>query len=57
MLFRSQPTPATPGITKQVVREHARRIFRDKWPRRGLSLKEWRLAEADLVRKLEAEAL
>ena len=52
-----QPTPAIPGITKQVVREHARRIFRDKWPQRCLSLKEWRLAEEDLVRKLEAEAL
>lgn len=53
----SQPPPATPGITKQVVREHARRVFRDKWPRCALSLKEWRLVESDLVRKLEAEAL
>ena len=52
-----QPTPAIPGITKQVVREHARRIFRDKWAQRALSLKEWRLAEEDLVRKLETEAL
>jgi len=39
-----------------VIREHARRIFRDRWTRRALSLKEWRLAEEDLARKLEAEA-
>jgi hypothetical protein len=56
-LGRGQPAPATPGITKQVVREHARRIFRDRSPWSGLSLREWRLAEEDLVRKLEAEAL
>jgi len=53
---RGQPTPATPGLTKRVIREHARRIFRDRWTRRALSLKEWRLAEEDLARKLEAEA-
>ena len=52
-----QPSPATPGISKQVVRRHAQRLFRDKWPDRPLSLKEWRLAEADLIRKLEADAL
>ncbi len=40
-----------------MVREHAQRLFRDKWPLRPLSRKEWRLAEQDLVRILEAEAL
>jgi hypothetical protein len=54
---RGQPAPATPGITKRVVREHARRIFLDRSPQRGLSVREWRLAEDDLVWNLEAEAL
>jgi len=48
--------PSTPGITKQMVRDHACRMFRDKWPSQPLSAKEWRLAEQDLVGKLEAEA-
>jgi len=54
---RAQPAPANPGITKQMVRQHARRLFRDKWPRQPLTAREWRLAEQDLVRTLEAEAL
>lgn len=53
---RNQPVPSTPGITKQMVRDHACRMFRDKWPSQPLSAKEWRLAEQDLVGKLEAEA-
>ena len=53
----SQPTPRTPDISKQMVREHARRMFRDKWPNPNLTAKEWRLAEEDLVRLIEAEAL
>src|SRR5215469_6171439 len=55
--FRWQPAPATPGLSKQVVRQHARQIFRDKWSQRGLTLKEWRLAEKDLAQKLETAAL
>jgi hypothetical protein len=53
---RAQPAPSNPGITKQMVRQHAHRLFRDKWPRQPLTLREWRLAEQDLVRTLEAEA-
>ena len=39
-----------------MVRHHARRLFRDKWRRQPLTTQEWRLAEQDLVRILEAEA-
>jgi hypothetical protein len=53
---RVQPAPSNPGITRQMVRLHAHRLFRDKWPRQPLTLREWRLAEQDLVRTLEAEA-
>jgi hypothetical protein len=53
---RAQPTPSSPGITKLMVRHHARRLFRDKWRRQPLTTQEWRLAEQDLVRILEAEA-
>ena len=53
----AQPAPSTPGITSQMIRDHARRLFRDKWQSQPLSPKEWRLAERDLVRLLEAEAL
>ncbi len=54
---RAQPALSNPGITKQMVRQHARRLFRDKWPRQALTTREWRLAEQDLLRTLEAEAL
>ncbi len=40
-----------------MVRQHARRLFRDKWKRQPLTRQEWWLAEQDLVRCLEAEAL
>jgi len=53
---QAQPTPSTPGISSQMVRDHARRLFRDKWPH-TLSRREWRLAERDLVALLEADAL
>ena len=54
---RAQPAPLNPGVSKQKVRQHARRLFRDQWERRPLTSREWRLAEEDLVRRLEAEAL
>ncbi len=54
---RAQPAPTNPGITRQMVWQHARRLFRDKWTRQALTRQEWRLAEQDLVRCLEAEAL
>jgi hypothetical protein len=53
----AQPAPVTPGISRRMVREHARRLFRDKWLQQPLTPSEWRLAEGDLVRVLEAEAL
>ncbi len=52
-----QPVPTIPGLTKHMVRQHAQRLFRDKWSRGRLSAREWRLAEQDLARKLEADAL
>lgn len=53
---QAQPAPVHPGINKQMVRRHARRLFRDKWPQQHLTAREWRQAEMDLVRLLEAEA-
>jgi len=52
-----QPPPSGPGITKRMVRRHARHLFRDKWDRRPLTSQEWWLAEQDLIRCLEADAL
>ena len=40
-----------------MVEEHASRLFRDVYPQQTLSLREWRLAEEDLVRKLEGNGL
>lgn len=54
-LHARQPDPVTPGVSKLKVRRHAKRLFRDQWTRRALSMREWRLAEADLVRRIEAE--
>jgi hypothetical protein len=53
----TQPAPHNPGVSKQRVRQHARWLFRDQWEHRPLTTREWRLAERDLVRRLEAEAL
>ena len=57
MAAPAQPLPSAAGITKRMVRVHARRIFRDKWHKRPLTLAEWHLAEEDLLRMLEAEGL
>ena len=54
---KHSPIPMTPGVSKLQVRQHARRLFRDQWEHRRLTLREWRLAERDLARRLEAEAL
>lgn len=40
-----------------MVWEHAARLFRDVWPLRPLTEREWRLAEEDLARILENEGL
>lgn len=50
-----QPKPVTPGITRAMVRQHAYEMFRDKLPDHPLSLKDWVLAEKDLVNSLEAD--
>ncbi|MDW8310449.1 MAG: hypothetical protein RMK20_13830 [Verrucomicrobiales bacterium] len=50
-----QPEPFTPGITKEMVRQHAYTLFRDRLPDHPLTLEDWVLAEKDLVRTLEAE--
>lgn len=50
-----QPQPFTPGITKEMVRQHAYTLFRDRLPDHPLTLEDWVLAEKDLVRTLELE--
>lgn len=50
-----QPQPFTPGITKEMVRQHAYTLFRDRLPDHPLTLEDWVLAEKDLVRSLELE--
>lgn len=49
-----QPEPFTPGITKMMVREHARRLYRDKLAHdQSLTLQDWVLAEKDLAGELQ----
>ena len=50
-----QPKPVTPGVTRAMVRQHAYQMFRDKLPDHPLTLKDWVLAEKDLVNSLEAD--
>jgi len=50
-----QPVPVTPGATRAMVRQRAFELYRDKLPDHPLTLKDWVLAEKDLVRSLEAE--
>ena len=50
-----QPKPVTPGITKSMVRQHAFQLYRDKLPAHPITLKEWVLAEKDLVNSMEAD--
>jgi hypothetical protein len=52
---QQQPKPFTPGLTKAEVREHAYRMFRDKLQTQSLTLKDWVLAEKDLVASMERE--
>jgi hypothetical protein len=49
-----QPKPFTPGITKEMVRSHAYRLFQDKLKHDELTLEDWVLAEKDLVATLES---
>ena len=50
-----QPKPFTPGVTMAMVRQHAYEMFRDKLPGHPLTLKDWVLAEKDLVNAMEAD--
>ena len=50
-----QPEPFTPGVSRSMVRQHAYEIFRDKLPGHPLTLKDWVLAEKDLVATLDAD--
>lgn len=52
-----QPKPFTPGVTRDMVRQHAYEMFRDKLPEHPLTLADWVLAEKDLVNSLEADNL
>ena len=52
-----QPQPRVPGLSRCMVERHAKRLFRDVFARRPLTLREWRLAELDLARKLESDGL
>jgi hypothetical protein len=52
-----QPESFTPGVTKGMVREHAYCLYRDKLPEHPLTLKDWVLAEKDLVATMEAEGV
>jgi len=53
----TQPEPFTPGITKEMVRQHAFRLYRDKLQTKPLTLENWVLAEKDLVNTLEMESV
>lgn len=52
----AQPQPFTQGVTKLMVREHARRLYRDKLQHDKLTLEDWVLAEKDLVESMQTEA-
>lgn len=50
-----QPEPFTPGLTKEMVRQHAYRMFSDKLKHAKLTLQDWVLAEKDLAKTLETQ--
>jgi len=50
-----QPKPSIPGLSRQRIQEHARRLFRDIYAQRALTEQEWRLVEQDLARKMERD--
>lgn len=52
-----QPKPVTPGVTKAMVRQHAYELYRDKLSHGSLTLRDWVLAEKDLVADLETDGL
>ena len=53
-----QPQPFTPGVTRTMVREHARALYRDKlMHNQALTLEDWVLAEKDLVSEMQISGL
>lgn len=52
-----QPPPHIPGLTPQMVKDHAAKLFRDVFPEQPLTESQWRLVEEDLARKLEHDGL
>ena len=50
-----QPQPFTPGLTKDEVRQHAFRLYRDRLQHGKLTLEDWVLAEKDLVKDMQEE--
>jgi hypothetical protein len=52
----AQPMPFTPGLTKDEVRQHAFRLYRDKLEHGNLSLEDWVLAEKDLAKELQVDS-
>jgi hypothetical protein len=50
-----QPSPFTPGVSKEEVRQHAYELFRDKLPAHPLTLDDWVQAERDLVNSMQSE--
>src|SRR5262245_43175426 len=52
----TQPELFTQGITRLMVREHARRLYRDKLSHGDtLSLQDWVLAEKDLLATMDSD--
>ena len=52
-----QPETFTPGLTKGMVRQHAYTLYRDKLVFEPLTLRDWVLAEKDLLHTLETDNL
>jgi hypothetical protein len=52
----AQPKPFTPGLTKEMVRQHAFKLYRNKLQKHELTLEDWVLAEKDLVNTMETES-
>ena len=53
--FAVIPRPRLPGLTGQMLRQPAARLFRDIFPEHRLTKREWRLVEEVLARKLESD--
>jgi hypothetical protein len=51
----AQPPPFTPGLTREQVRQHAFKLFRDKLEHGSLTVEDWVLAEKDLLSTLGAD--